>query len=97
MWINFDGVAFAYTVYVNGSEAGSFAHAFLPAQFDITHYIGADSRTITVAVKVVRDLRESNFDTNDDWALSGIYRDVYLFLPPNITRRLYRAHPRSIA
>lgn len=94
LWLHFDGVLFAYTVYVNGTEAGSFSHAFLPAQFDITPFVGADSRTAVIAVKVVRDLRESQFDTNDCWALSGIYRDVYLFSPPEYHIDGYALHTR---
>lgn len=78
--VHFEGVSFGYTLYVNGEKAGSFQHAFLPCQFDITPYIHYDEKN-TLALRVYRDHDEREFDCNDDWALSGIYRDVYLFSP----------------
>lgn len=78
--IDFEGVSFGYTLYVNGKEAGSFDHAFLPCRFDITSHIQEGKNLI--ALKVYRDQRQVEFDCNDDWALSGIYRDVTLFSPP---------------
>ena len=78
--VHFEGVSFAYTLYVNGEKVGSFQHAFLPCQFDITPYIYYDKKNI-LALKVYRDHEERDFDCNDAWALSGIYRDVYLFSP----------------
>jgi beta-galactosidase len=78
--VHFEGISFGYTLYVNGEKAGSFQHAFLPCQFDITPYIRYDEKN-TIAIKVYRDHDECQFDCNDDWALSGIYRDVFLFSP----------------
>ena len=78
--VDFEGISFAYTLYVNGKKAGSFQHAFLPCQFDITPYVRYDQNN-TIAIKVYRDHHERDFDCNDAWALSGIYRDVFLFSP----------------
>jgi beta-galactosidase len=78
--VHFEGVAFGYTLYVNGQEAGGFEHAFLPCQFDITGHIRKGENLI--ALKVYRNHPQTEFDCNDDWALSGIYRDVMLFSPP---------------
>ena len=36
----------------------------------------------TIAIRVYRDHFQSIFDCNGDWALSGIFRDVYLFAVP---------------
>lgn len=80
VFIHFEGVAFGYTLYINGREAGGFEHAFLPCQFDITPHIRKGKNLI--ALKVYRNHPQSEFDCNDDWALSGIYRDAVLFSPP---------------
>lgn len=80
VFVHFEGVAFGYTLYINGQEAGGFEHAFLPCQFDITRHIRKGKNLI--ALKVYRNHPQSEFDCNDDWALSGIYRDVVLFSPP---------------
>ncbi len=80
VFIHFEGVAFAYTLYINGRQAGGFEHAFLPCQFDITRYIRKGENLI--ALNVYRPLPQMEFDCNDDWALSGIYRDAVLFSPP---------------
>lgn len=80
VFVHFEGVAFGYTVYVNGREVGSFEHAFLPCQFDITPYVQKGENLL--ALLCCRDHSQIRFDCNDDWALSGIYREVYLFSPP---------------
>lgn len=80
VFIDFEGISFGYTVYVNGKRVGSFQHAFLPCQFDLTEHIQYDEPNI-IAIKVYRNSEESSFDCNDAWALSGIYRDAFLFSP----------------
>jgi beta-galactosidase len=89
--VQFDGVAFGMTLYVNGREVGSHESAFLPVQFDLTPFVERESakdngnaKELLIAVKVYRDRRNAQFDTNDDWALSGIFRDVTLFTAPRI-------------
>lgn len=91
--VHFEGVSFGYTLYVNGKRCGSFQHAFLPCQFDITPYIRYDA-TNTIAVKVYRDHDERHFDCNDAWALSGIYRDVFLFSPQRYHIDRYRLNTK---
>ena len=78
--VHFEGISFGYTLYINGEKAGSFQEAFLPCQFDLTPHIRYDEKN-TIAIKVYRDHDEREFDCNDAWALSGIYRDVFLFSP----------------
>ncbi len=83
LFLHFEGVAFAYELYVNGKNAGKFESAFNHAQFDITQYIGEEETNLTIALKVTRSHKHLAFDCNDDWALSGIYRDVYLIGMPD--------------
>lgn len=82
IYICFDGVEFGYTFWVNGQLAGSFASAFNRQVFDISPYVSTN-KSNTIAVKVTTRHKGWEFDTNDDWALSGISRNVTLFsLPP---------------
>ena len=85
VFLRFEGVAFGYELWVNGKKAGeSRASAFNRHTFDVTEFLlpgrGADN---VVAVQVTTKPHGVEFDLNDDWSLSGIYRDVTLFaLPP---------------
>ena len=73
----FEGVSFGFECWVNGKKAGQFESAYQPFSVDITGLIKPDSIN-TLAVRVYKDHPAAKFDCNDAWALSGIYRDVYL-------------------
>ena len=77
----FEGVAFGYEFWVNGKKVGAFESAFNRAEFDISKYLNFNSHN-TIAVRVYRNHFQTSFDNSDDWALSGIFRDVYLFASP---------------
>jgi beta-galactosidase len=79
VFVHFEGVAFSYTLYLNGREIGGFNHTFLPCQFDLTPYVQKGENLLALLCR--RDLPQTPFDCADDWALSGIYREVYLFSP----------------
>ncbi|MBN2008387.1 beta galactosidase jelly roll domain-containing protein [candidate division KSB1 bacterium] len=76
-----EGVAYGCELWINGKYVGSFESAFQRAEFDITTCIAYDS-TNTIAMRVYRDHFQKSFDCSDDWALSGIFRDVFLFGTP---------------
>lgn len=82
--LRFEGVAFGFQVWVNGTKIGaSSASAYNPNTFDITDALQADPNADNVlAVQVTTKPLGFEFDVNDDWALSGIYRDVTLFSVP---------------
>jgi beta-galactosidase len=81
-FLRFDGVAFGYEVWVNGKKAGqSSASAFNRHTFDVTGLLQPDADNL-VAVKVLTQPHGYEFDLNDDWSLSGIYRDVTLISVP---------------
>jgi len=82
--LRFDGVAYGFTAWVNGREVGaSSASAYNPHTFDITDALEADPTAGNVlAVRVTTKPRAWEADINDDWALSGIFRDVTLFSVP---------------
>ena len=75
IYLAFDGVQYGYELWVNGKYAGSFASSFNRQTFDITKLIKPGAENI-LAVKVSTRSKGWDFDTNDDWSLSGIIRDV---------------------
>lgn len=82
--LRFEGVAFGYEVWINGRKAGeSSASAFNRHTFDVTDLLlpGRDAYNL-LAVRVSTKPHGFEFDLNDDWSLSGIYRDVTLFSVP---------------
>ncbi|OAM89922.1 glycoside hydrolase family 2 [Termitidicoccus mucosus] len=83
--LRFDGVAYGFEAWVNGVKVGeSRAGAYTPNTFDITSALrpGPDADNV-LAVKVTTKPPGWEFDVNDDWSLSGIYRDVTLFSVPS--------------
>ena len=83
VFLRFDGVLYGFHVWVNGIEIGSWASAYNPAAFDITDALKPSGDNL-LAVKVSTHSHGFEFDTNDCWALSGIYRDVTLFAVPAV-------------
>lgn len=83
VYLRLEGVAFGFEVWVNGKEIGkSSASAYNPHTFDITTAMLSDAANV-LAVKVITKPLGYEFDVNDDWALSGIFRDVTLFSVPD--------------
>lgn len=82
--LRFEGVAYGFEAWVNGKRIGaSSASAYNPHAFDVTDALLADVEN-TLAVRVTTKPLGWEFDVNDDWALSGIFRDVTLFSVPAI-------------
>lgn len=89
VFLRLDGVGFGFRAWVNGKEVGvSQAGAFLPHTFDVTDSLkdGQGSENL-LAVEVTTRPFGWEFDVNDDWALSGIFRDVKLFSVPAVYMR----------
>lgn len=81
VFLAFDGVQYGYELWVNGKSAGSFASSFNRQTFDITNFLLSGGKN-DLAVRVTTRSKGWDFDTNDDWSLSGIFRDVTLFCLP---------------
>jgi len=81
IFLRFEGVLYGFDAWINGTKVGTWASAYNPVSFDITDALkpGADN---LLAIKVSTHSHGWEFDTNDCWALSGIYRDVTLFAVP---------------
>lgn len=81
VYLAFDGVQYGYDIWVNGKYAGSFSSSYNRQTFDISRFV-SPGKSATLAVKVSTRPKGWEFDTNDDWSLSGIIRDVTLFSLP---------------
>ena len=79
--LRFDGVLFGYEVWLNGKYVGRWGSAYNLSQWDVTDKLVKGRNTI--AVKVMTRSHGWLFDTNDCWALAGIFRSVELFTVPN--------------
>ena len=79
--IRFDGVLYGYDLWINGKEVGSWRSGYNTAIFDITDYLKRQGKQ-QLAMRVISQFRGSDFDYNDDWAPSGIFRDVTLMAVP---------------
>lgn len=79
--IDLDGVCFGYTLTVNGKNIGTFASAFTLRSHDITKAIRFGKEN-TIEIDVCTHPKGYEFDTNDDWSLSGISRHVVFHARP---------------
>lgn len=82
VFITFDGVNSFFYLWVNGQKVGLGKDARTPVEFDITKYLKPGENLL--AVENFRWCDGSYLEDQDFWRMSGIFRDVYLWSPPNI-------------
>ena len=80
--ITFDGVNSFFYLWINGEKVGMGKDSRTPVEFDITRYLRRGENVI--AVENFRWCDGSYLEDQDFWRLSGIFRDVYLWSPPNL-------------
>lgn len=80
--LRFEGVDSAFHVWINGSEVGYSQGSRLPSEFDITPYVKTGRNIL--AVRVYQWSDGSYLEDQDMWWLSGIFRDVYLIIRPEV-------------
>ncbi|KAL2859573.1 glycosyl hydrolases family 2, TIM barrel domain-containing protein [Aspergillus pseudodeflectus] len=78
--LRFEGVDSAFHVWVNGHEIGYSQGSRNATEFDITQYLQPSGNTLGVRVYEFCD--GSYLERQDQWLLSGIFRDVYLLSFP---------------
>lgn len=83
--LRFDGVDSAFHLFVNGDEVGYSQGSRNPAEFDITSSIKRDAVN-EVLVRVYQWSDGSYIEDQDQWWLSGIFRDVHLIPFPSKAR-----------
>ncbi|KAI7703040.1 glycoside hydrolase family 2 protein [Hortaea werneckii] len=77
IYLRYEGVDSAFTVYVNGEDVGYSQGARNPAEFDITEYLKPGQNN-SLGTRVYQWSDGSYLEDQDQWWLSGIFRDVYL-------------------
>ncbi|KAK5658960.1 hypothetical protein OQA88_1778 [Cercophora sp. LCS_1] len=83
--LRFDGVDSAYHVWVNGVLVGYAQGSRNPSEFDITSFVNKDSPN-ELSVRVYQWSDGSYIEDQDQWWLSGIFRDVHLIAFPSENR-----------
>jgi len=85
VFIVFEGAGSAFYLWVNGRYVGFSKDSRTPAEFDITPFVRKGENL--VAVEVLRWSDGSYLEDQDFWRLSGIFRDVYVYLAPEVRVR----------
>ncbi len=80
--LTFDGVNSFFTLWVNGEKAGVGKDSRTPVEFDITKFLKPGKNLL--AVENFRWCDGSYLEDQDFWRMSGIFRDVYLWSPPDV-------------
>ena len=93
--LHFGGVHSAMYVWVNGKFVGYSQNSMSPAEFDVTKYLRAGQNKL--AVEVYRWSDGSYLEDQDMWRLSGIFREVQLWVRPlvHITDYQVTAEPNA--
>ena len=86
--LHFGGVHSAFYVWLNGQMVGYSQNSMSPAEFDVTPFIRKGSNKL--AVEVYRWCDGSYLEDQDMWRLSGIFREVQLWVRPLIHIADYR-------
>ncbi|KAJ6070766.1 beta-galactosidase [Penicillium canescens] len=81
--LRFEGVDSSFHVWINGKDVGYSQGSRNAAEFDITSFLHpGDGSVNTVAVRVYKFCDGTYIEDQDQWWLSGIFRDVYLISFP---------------
>jgi len=78
--LHFGGVHSAMYVWLNGKKVGYSQNSMSPAEFDVTSYLREGMNKL--AVEVYRWSDGSYLEDQDMWRLSGIFREVQLWVRP---------------
>ncbi|KAI0112597.1 glycoside hydrolase family 2 protein [Nemania sp. FL0031] len=80
--LRFEGVDSAFTVWMNGREVGYSQGSRNPSEFDVSDFIQIDQENL-LCVEVYQRCDGSYIEDQDQWWLSGIFRDVWLHSFPS--------------
>lgn len=86
--LRFGGVHSAMYVWMNGQKVGYSQNSMSPAEFDVTPYLREGRNKL--AVEVYRWCDGSYLEDQDMWRLSGIFREVQLWVRPLVHIADYR-------
>lgn len=80
VYLSFQGVESAFSLWINGEFVGYSEDSFTPAEFDLTPYVEKGRNRI--GVQVYRYSSGSWLEDQDFFRFSGIFRDVFLYEKP---------------
>lgn len=80
--LHFGGVSSAFYVWVNGKQVAYSQGSRLPSEFDVTDFVKSGKNH--VAVQVFRWSDGSYLESQDNWRLSGIHREVLVMAQPKV-------------
>lgn len=81
--LRFEGVDSAFHIWINDREVGYSQGSRNASEFDITEHVRLKGAENTIAVRVYEFCDGSYIERQDQWLLSGIFRDVGLFALPS--------------
>ncbi|KAJ4051173.1 Beta-galactosidase (Lactase) [Fusarium oxysporum] len=79
--LRFDGVDSAYHIWVNGTLIGYAQGSRNPSEFDVSSFVNREGAN-ELFVRVYQWSDATYIEDQDQWWLSGIFRDVYLISFP---------------
>ena len=82
--LHFGSVNSAFTVWVNGKKVGIGKGSKTPREFNITSFLNKKGSN-DISVEVFRWNDGSYLEDQDMWRLSGIERDVFLYVLPKVS------------
>jgi len=82
VFLHFGGARSAMYVWINGKKVGYSQGSKTPAEFNITGYLRPGKNSLSV--QVFRWSDGSYLEDQDYWKISGLERDVFLFLTPHV-------------
>ncbi|KAM0807456.1 putative Glycosyl hydrolases family 2, TIM barrel domain-containing protein [Seiridium cardinale] len=91
--LRFEGVDSAFTVWLNGENVGYSQGSRNPSEFDVTSQLDLESEENYLAVEVYQRCDGSYIEDQDQWWLSGIFRDVWLHSFPSARIEDFHVQP----
>ncbi len=90
--LHFGGANSVLYVFLNGRFAGLSKDSHLPAEFDLTPLLHWDQENDLIAV-VVKWSDATFIEDQDQWWMSGLHREIYLYTTPATYIRDIHARP----
>ena len=91
VFLTFDGVNSFFFLWINGQKVGLGKDSRTPVEFDITQFLKPGENLL--AIENFRWSDGSYLEDQDMWRMSGIFRDVYLWSPPQVHIRDFEVKP----
>jgi beta-galactosidase len=98
VFVDFEGVMLASTVYLNGTRLGGYRGGYTPFSFELTHHLsptGANVLSIDVDSTERKDIPPFGGEV-DYLTFGGIYREVAIRIVPQIFIENVQAKPLNV-